>query len=86
MNIDMINSLLAEDVQNDKNFRHITPNENIISRTAKSLNNSDLAGRYSFGNAYNNEKFTLYHGFTSLAKNGFNEVLSICEHCKETTT
>lgn len=76
MNLTTISSLLAEDIQNEQAFLHLTPNENILSEAAKSFATSDLAGRYNFGSAYNEEKFTLFQGFTSLAKNGFNEVVA----------
>jgi glycine/serine hydroxymethyltransferase len=76
MNLTTISSLLAKDIKNEQAFLHLTPNENVLSDAAKAYSTSDLAGRYNFGPAYEGEKFTLYGGFTSLAKSGFTEVVS----------
>lgn len=75
MTYDEIRNLVNSDVEIDQQFLHLTPNENIMSAAAAHLDMGNIASRYNFGPAFYGEKFTLYHSFTSLAKNGINTLV-----------
>jgi glycine/serine hydroxymethyltransferase len=79
MNIDEIDKLLAIDIANERDFLHLTPNENVVSESAKQYAASNLSNRYNFGPSHEQEKFTLYADFTSLAKNGVQELVDRTE-------
>ena len=79
MNLKDIEKLVTIDVENDAKFLHLTPNENVLSESAKKFLGSTISTRYNFGPAYNNEAFTLYAGFTSLAKKGVHELVGQTE-------
>ena len=75
MNYDTIVHEITADIEANDKYLHLTPNENVVSESAKRFNMSDIASRYNFGPAHENNDFTLFHGFTSLAKNGINHVV-----------
>lgn len=80
---------IAHDVHKNKDFLHLTPNENILSQTARNIYNTQLSDRYYFGESSNGRNVDLY-GFTALghsgidrliqeAKNVFKKRLSACQ-------
>ena len=44
---------IAHDVHKNKDFLHLTPNENILSQTARNIYNTQLSDRYYFGESSN---------------------------------
>ncbi|QUB37769.1 hypothetical protein J5A52_01560 [TM7 phylum sp. oral taxon 349] len=80
---------IAHDVHKNKDFLHLTPNENILSQTARNIYSTQLSDRYYFGESSNGRNVDLY-GFTALgypgidrliqeAKDVFKKRLSVCQ-------
>jgi glycine/serine hydroxymethyltransferase len=67
MNVDYLQLIdkLKDDVYKNKSFLHLTPNENILSETARRFYSDQISDRYYFGKASNGKNVDLY-GFTAL--------------------
>ena len=65
---------ITHDVYKNKEFLHLTPNENVLSQTAREIYSTQLSDRYYFGEASNGRNVDLY-GFTALGYNGIDRLL-----------
>ena len=86
MDIETIDQLLASDFAHEREYLHLSPNENVLSRSAKKYLASDLSNRYLFSPAYKNEEFMLFGGFTALSKDGIQALLDKTEQLVTTMT
>lgn len=70
---------LSDDTDKNESFLHLTPNENILSKTARRFYDDQISDRYYFGKTLNGKNVDLY-GFTALGYPNIDILVESAEH------